>query len=227
MKFTKALLLIGTMMAAIGLSSARAITINFTGDSATSGTAGNVRSFSSEGVTVNVSADTRFGSAWQPSYVGIYPSGLGVTNSTEGTGAGEGHSTGDVSGIDRIIFSFSTAVMLHTIGLDAYYDTDMTLWRFAAGVWTALENNFGAWNDRVASVNAGGLASTLWAVSALQTTDSNSDSFKISSIDFCTTPTVQQAPPPPSVPDSGSSLLLLALAFVSVAFLRGRMPIAA
>src|SRR5476651_2110979 len=60
-------------------------TFIFEGNSALSGTAGNIRPFTVSGVTLNVSGFSRVDSngAWSTSWLGVYAQGLGVTGPSE------------------------------------------------------------------------------------------------------------------------------------------------
>src|SRR5262249_22004037 len=64
-------------------------TFDFSGSTATSGTAGNVRTFTSGSLSVKASGFSRDKSsgAWSTAYLGSYGGGLGVTDGSEGTGA--------------------------------------------------------------------------------------------------------------------------------------------
>jgi uncharacterized surface anchored protein len=68
-------------------------TFDFNGNMATDGTDGNVLCFSNNGVSVNASAFSRDKStgAWAKAYLGAYGGGLGVTDSSEGTGRQHPH----------------------------------------------------------------------------------------------------------------------------------------
>jgi hypothetical protein len=65
-------------------------TFNFSGSTATDGTDGNIRTFTAGGVSVKTSAFSRDKStgAWSAAYLGSYSGGLGVTDSSEGSGTG-------------------------------------------------------------------------------------------------------------------------------------------
>lgn len=110
--------MIGKSLAAIaaGLilcaSPAAAVTIDFTGGgSATDGTDGNIRPFSSGGISVQASAWTGSLNAPTASYLGWYSHGLGVTNASEGNGStGNSHTVDNYAGTDFIVLVFNQAV---------------------------------------------------------------------------------------------------------------------
>jgi len=218
----KTTLFICAAAASLGLAQANAVTIGFSGGSQTSGAFGNTRAFTGGGVTVEASAQSFVNGAWQNSYLGLYTNGLGVTNSLEGSGGGGTHTVDNIGSIDRVRFSFSTAVVLDAVSLAAYGDTDITAYYFAGGLWNVLEHNYGGYSSRSANINAGAVSASLWAVGALNPANGSSDSFKICSVTFNTLP----PPPPPSVPDSGGSLLLLAMGAGILVLAKGRAPIA-
>lgn len=122
---------------------------------------------------------------------------------------------------DRVVFSFLAPVILNSVGLSAFGDTDITAYYFSAGSWNVLESNFGDSLSRIASINAGEVSASIWAVGALNPANGWPDSFKISSIAFS-----QPTPPPPSVPDSGGSLILLAIGAGCLVWAKSRTAVA-
>ena len=104
----------------------------FEGNSATHGTAGNIRTYTMNGITVKVSAFSRADSngAWETSYLGVYPQGLGVTNSHEGNGDNNRHTVGNLNGYrDYVLFEFSTPLIIDQVYLDfVVNDSDMAAW---------------------------------------------------------------------------------------------------
>lgn len=206
---TQLKLLIPTALLCFAVGQSSATQISFSGSTPTSGTLGNTRSFSKDGINVLASAESLIGGAgvWQPSYLGNYGGGLGVTNSTEGSGGSSTHTVDNIGSYDRVVFSFSTDVILDRIGLTAFGDTDITTFYFAAGVWSVLGNDLGGNASRTADINAGSVSASRWAVSALYPASVKDDSFKLSSITFDRPPVSG----PPAVPEAGYSLVLLAL----------------
>ena len=66
------------------LSPGGSSTVDFSGSSGVTGTAGNIRTFSAGGVSVKTSAFSRDTSGvWSTAYLGSYGGGLGVTDGSE------------------------------------------------------------------------------------------------------------------------------------------------
>jgi hypothetical protein len=191
---------------AIAVTQAQAITITFSGNSPTSGTLGNTREFSEGGITVTASAETMIWNTpmWEASYLGLYATGLGVTNRLEGSGQST-YAVDSMGSYDRVVFSFSSPVILDMVGLSAVGDTDITAYYFSGGGWSILENNYGGTLSRTADINAGEVAASMWAVGALCPGNEGIDAFKINSITF------SQSEVAAPVADSGDNLILLAI----------------
>jgi hypothetical protein len=197
----------------IAVTQAHAITITFSGDSPTSGALGNTREFSDGGIIVTASAETMIWNTptWEASYLGLW-----VTNRLEGTGQST-YAVDSMGSYDRVVFSFSSPVILDRIGLSATGDTDITAYYFSGGGWSILENNYGGTTNRMADINAGEVAASLWAVGALCPGNEGIDGFKINSITFSQSETA--AP----VPDTGDNLILLAITLGILAIAQRRM----
>ena len=107
-------------------------TLSFTGNSASSGTAGNIRTFTTGSVDVKASAFSRTDStgAWATAYLGAYGPGLGVTDGSEGTGANNTHKVDNIGGRNNyVLFEFSQPVVIDKAFLDAIgADSDITVW---------------------------------------------------------------------------------------------------
>ena len=115
---TKSVFVLCAAVLGLAIPQAQATQISFAGGSSTSGTFGNTRSFSSGGVTVTAWAQSLIGGVGgEDSYVGVYSGGLGVTNSNEGAGWLWTHTADNLGSDDRVIFSFSSPVILDTVGL--------------------------------------------------------------------------------------------------------------
>ncbi|MDO9226346.1 MAG: SdrD B-like domain-containing protein [Pseudomonadota bacterium] len=178
----------------------------FSGSSATDGSDGNIRTYSQNGLSVNVSAFSRDKStgAWADAWLGTYGGGLGVTDSSEGSGSGNTHTVDNVGGRDNyVMFEFSQFVMLDKAYLGYVVgDSDMQLW--IGNFNTPFTSHIGL-NDAVLSqmgfmeVNTTTLSSARWAdlnageylgnviVMAADTTDmSPEDYFKIQTLSVCT-----------------------------------------
>src|SRR5262245_15593131 len=93
-------------------------TFTFTGNSSTSGTAGNIRTFTANGVSVKASGFSRRYSngSWATGYLGLYSEGLGVTDGSE-SGADGSHrvdniGSGDTRRNNYVLFEFSVPVVV-------------------------------------------------------------------------------------------------------------------
>jgi hypothetical protein len=161
--------------------------------------------FSEDGITIMASADSLIWNTptWEPAYLGLYADGLGVTNRLETNGMST-YMTDNMGSADRVIFSFSTPVVLETVGLSACGYTNIGVYYFSDSSWNLLENNFGGADSRIAGVNEGNASASLWAVGALNPEGAMMDAFDINSVSF------SPASSSVAVPDSGGSLGLLA-----------------
>ncbi|OKH17512.1 SdrD B-like domain-containing protein [[Limnothrix rosea] IAM M-220] len=103
------------------------VTFNFTDSSINSGSSyGNVRTFSKDGVVVDVSAFSRDGhGVWRDGFLGKYGHGLGVKNS-DGDGS---HAVENQGWTDYILFEFDQDVVVDKAFL-AYIDcdSDISIW---------------------------------------------------------------------------------------------------
>jgi hypothetical protein len=197
------------LAALLGLSASPALAVSTTisflgGNSATDGTNGNTRIFTGGSLSVTASAQSSStgGDPWSASYLGWYSSGLGVTNNWE-SGSYPSHTVDNLNGYDRVVFDFGSSVVLDSVGLAAFGDTDITVYYYTGSVWTNLESNAGGSSDRVADVNSAAVAASKWAIGT-GIPSGNNDDFKIKNLTVIT-PT----PPPTSVPETGSTLLML------------------
>ncbi len=89
-------------------TSSQDIRFHLTGNSYTTGHAGNTRHFTQDGVSVDVRAFS-FNShqGWRTAYLGAYGGGLGVTNQNE---SGKSHRVDNGGSIDYILFEFDQDV---------------------------------------------------------------------------------------------------------------------
>lgn len=96
---------------ATAAEAATTITFNLTGNSATSGTDANVRTFTgSDGISkVRVTGWSIQGNLVRDSYLGAYGNGLGVTSGDE-TGGNNTHVTDNQNRIDFLLFQFDQDV---------------------------------------------------------------------------------------------------------------------
>jgi uncharacterized repeat protein (TIGR01451 family) len=191
-------------------------TFSFAGStSSTSGTAGNVRTFSAGGVSVKASAfsRTKSGGAWATAFLGQYGTyGLGVTDGSEGTGANDTHKVdngGDRNNYILLAFSAPTTITrayLDSIGADSdaqiwvgtvanAYTTTISLNDAVLAGLGAAQTSTGGASARWASFNGGNVSGNVVVIAAL-TTESN-DAFKLTKVEStCAPPTtpVCQAP---------------------------------
>ncbi|NET40466.1 SdrD B-like domain-containing protein [Okeania sp. SIO2B3] len=104
------------------------ITFNLTGSSSTTGNYGNVRTFTQDGVSVDVSAfsSNKSGGDWRTAYLGAYGGGLGVTNRNE---SGSHHRVDNGGSNDYILFEFDQNVTVDRALLDYIVDdSDISVW---------------------------------------------------------------------------------------------------
>ena len=108
-----------------------AATLNFSGSSALDGTDGNTRTYTAGGVTVNANAWSRDKGTdtWQKAWLGAYGGGLGVTDSSEGTGSGDSHTVDNNGRDNYIVFQFSQNVVVDKAFLGYVVgDSDMSVY---------------------------------------------------------------------------------------------------
>ncbi|MGM3305161.1 SdrD B-like domain-containing protein [Anabaena sp. WFMT] len=192
----------GTVAASAGSSGANtnATTskFDFSGNSSTDGTDGNIRTFTKDGISVKTSAFSRDSSgSWKTAYLGSYTGGLGVTDSSEGSGSGGLHRVDNVGRNNYVLFEFSDSVVVDRAFLDYVIDdSDISVWignfnnpfnnhlTLSDSVLNSFgftEFNFGGSSDRWADINAANnVGNTL--VIAGKTGDAN-DQFKIEYLD--------------------------------------------
>lgn len=147
------------LAASLVASAAPAATVTFalTGNTATSGTHGNVRQFSASNgfhtVNVRASAWNMTGSKTYDSYLGAYSNGLGVTSDGESSGSPD-HTIDNKSRKDFILLQFDQKVSLisgkfSTYTIDGNKDSDATIgWNNSNLAWTMKPSL----NDKVLSV---------------------------------------------------------------------------
>jgi hypothetical protein len=172
--------------------------------SATSGTKGNIRTYSVNGVNAKAKAFSRADSngAWDTAWLGSYGSaGLGVTDTSEGTGSDNKHKTDNIGGRNNyILFTFSQDVEVSQAFLDYVgADSDATVWfgtvanayttppmlsdALLAG-FTKENNETTSTDSRWADFNAGNKKGNVFVISALVGDTSPEDAFKVSKLDI-------------------------------------------
>lgn len=124
---------------------------------------------------------------------------------------------------DRVVFSFSTSVILDSVKLwqSGNNDTDITIFAYYNSVWSLVESQSDTGVDRIANINNATppISATKWAVAAsvLAVNQYCDDSFRVTEITF-TTPVETRAPSP--VPDSGSGILLSSIGIGMLALVK-------
>jgi hypothetical protein len=108
-------------------------TFNFSGSSASDGTDGNVRTFTAGGISVHASAFSRVdghNGAWSQAWLGSYGGGLGVTDSSEGSGGNNTHTVDNMGGRDNyVLFEFDQNVVVDSAFLGyVVNDSDLQVW---------------------------------------------------------------------------------------------------
>ena len=189
-------------------------TFVFEGNSALSGTAGNIRTYTVSGVTVKVSAFNRVDSngAWSTSYLGVYSQGLGVTNNTEGNGDNDRHTVDSNGGNrDYVLFEFSAPIVIDQAYLDyVTADSDMSAWigtknnptvnhntlsdAFLASLGPREDNDTTSTVPRWADINAANKVGNVLVISASASDTTPEDSFKIHKVQFGCCPTITVNP---------------------------------
>lgn len=198
-----------TLTVTSGGGSPVCMTMEFEGSTAASGTAGNIRTYTMNGVTVKVSAYSRVrpspGGALVPAYLGVFPGGLGVTDTSEGNGSGNLHTVDNIGRDNFVLFEFSQPVKVNRAFLGyVINDSDLTAWIGNASGPVALsdsilngmsreDNDTTSGNARWADINAGQLAGNVLVIAGSLSDTSPDDEFKIGALDFCTT---GSTPPP-------------------------------
>jgi len=178
-------------------------TFDFEGNSALDGSDGNVRTFTVNGISVRVSAFSRTSAGvWAPAYLGQYGGGLGVTDSGEGTGAGNSHTVDNIDRKNYVLFEFSEPVILKRAHLGyVVTDSDLTAWigtfsnpfvnhltlsDAVLGNFSFTEENLTDLSTaRWADLNAGEVVGNAVVIAALTSDLDPEDQFKIALMDIC------------------------------------------
>jgi hypothetical protein len=178
--------------------------IDTTGSSGTSGTFGNIRTYSGGSFSVKASAWSRRKSdgLWQDAFLGAFSTGLGVTDRGEGNGDADRHRVDNVG--DRqnyVLFEFNQPVVFDQAYLNSVLnDSDITVWIGNANnpysnhltLSDALLASFGGseTNDtssssaRWANVNAANKVGNVVVIAASVSDDTPEDWFKIDTLDI-------------------------------------------
>jgi hypothetical protein len=146
--------------------------------------------------------------------------GLGVRNTLLGDSQDEIDNTGS---FDRVVFSFSTSVILDSAKLyqSGSADTDITIFAYYNDAWSLVESQTGTGADRTANINNGTppISAMKWAIAAsiLAGDQSPADAFRVKEITFNAAPETR-APNP--VPDTGSGILLSSIGIGMLALVK-------
>ncbi|MDJ0579592.1 hypothetical protein, partial [Crocosphaera sp.] len=168
------------------------ITFYLTGSSSTTGNNGNVRTFTQDGVSVDVSAfsySDYYG--WETGYLGAYDGGLGVTDRDE---YGSDHRIDNYDNGNYVLFEFDQEVTVDRAYLDYVSgDSDISVWIGDRNGDISLldsdilnsftkEVNNGAEHDRWADFNADDLTGNTLVIAARD--DHHNDAFKLKKLDI-------------------------------------------
>jgi len=180
---------------------ANCVDFNFNGSSGTDGTDGNVRTYTVNGISVNASAFSRTDAGtWSTAFLGSYSGGLGVTDSSEGSGSGSSHTVDNYGRDNYVLFEFNQSVVVDKAYLGYVVgDSDMQIWIGTTNtpfsnhltLTDAILNGMGftevnattLTTARWAELNAGGFVGNTLIIAA-NTTQSD-DYFKIQSLSVC------------------------------------------
>jgi hypothetical protein len=179
-------------------------TFVFDGNNGTDGPDGNVKTFTAGGVSVKATAFSRSiaDGTWAPAYLGQFPGGLGVTDSSEGTGSGNAHTVDNIDRINYVLFEFSQPVVVSQAFLGyVVEDSDLTVWlgNFAdpynnhlvlndsvLGAFSHTEDNTTTTSGtRWATFNAGQIVANALVIAAWPGDETPEDKFKIQKLDVC------------------------------------------
>ncbi|MDX1928945.1 MAG: SdrD B-like domain-containing protein [Pirellulaceae bacterium] len=180
--------------------------ITTTGNSALTGTAGNILTFGSGNISVKASAFSRTDAApntWNTAYLGSYGGGLGVTDGSE-NGSNNTHTVDNAGGRDNyILFEFSQPVLIDKAFLGYVAgDSDITVWigtrndpftnhltlsdSLLSGLGYTEDNTTTLTSARTAEINATGVVGNVLVIAAQASDTSPEDYFKISGLKVCT-----------------------------------------
>ncbi len=182
------------------------VDITTTGNSAVTGTIGNILTFGSGNISVRASAFSRTDAApntWNTAFLGSFSGGLGVTDGSE-NGSNNTHTVDNSGGRDNyVLFEFSQPVLIDKAILGYVVgDSDITVWigtrndpftnhiTLSDSVLSSLafteENNTTLTSARTADINAKGVVGNILVIAANAADTSPEDFFKIAGLKVCT-----------------------------------------
>jgi len=194
----------GIVKALPGGAGATTTTFDFSGSSALDGSNGNIRTFSSGGVSVKASGFSRDSSGvWSTAWLGAYGGGLGVTDNSEGDGSNNMHTVDNVGDKNYVLFEFDQSIVVDAAYLGyVVNDSDLKVW---IGAKTNPYGNHQNLNDayftglaseynltdlttaRWADLNSGNLTGNVLIIAANPDDDTPEDRFKIELLKVKTT----------------------------------------
>ncbi len=179
--------------------------LDLTGGTNSGSTAGNIRTYTMNGLSVHASAFSRVDStgAWAKAYLASYSGGLGVTDTSE-DGATPSHAIDNVGGRDNyILLEFDKTVLLDKAFLGwVSNDSDVQVWignfnnpynshlTLSDSVLTSMGfmevNTTTLSTTRWADLNAGDYAGNTIVIAADASDISPEDYFKLQTLSLCT-----------------------------------------
>ncbi|MBL8699312.1 MAG: carboxypeptidase regulatory-like domain-containing protein [Alphaproteobacteria bacterium] len=188
------------------------VTFDFSGNSSTDGYDGNSRSWTDYSTGLKVTArafsQDKGTDNWQSAYLGSYGGGLGVTDSSEGSGANNAHTVDNVGRNNYVVFQFSKEVTLDKAYLGyVVNDSDMQVWignsssaitsmskaKLASLGYSEL-NSTTLTTARWADLNAGEMSGNTIIIAADTTDTSPEDYFKIQKLAVCSGELISDKP---------------------------------
>ena len=181
------------------------VTYDFSGRSYTNGTDGNSRTYEMSGVSVTATAWSRQqdNGNWAKAYLGAYDGGLGVTDSSEGSGSYNRHTVDNRGGRDNyVVFQFSQDVIVDWAKLGyVVCDSDISVWIGSSDAsvpitnvdsaflnsMTSFENNWtSSGSPRWANFNSDDVSGNVLIIAASIADRTPDDEFKIEKLKICT-----------------------------------------
>ncbi|MCC6706819.1 MAG: carboxypeptidase regulatory-like domain-containing protein, partial [Gammaproteobacteria bacterium] len=181
----------------------RPVTFDFSGNSYTSGTLGNSRTYTDALTGVSVTArafsQDKGTNTWQNAFLGAYGGGLGVTDSSEGSGGNNTHTVDNIGRNNYIVLQFSQAVLVDKAFLGyVVNDSDAQIWIGNSATAVTSMNNSVLNNalftevdtttlttSRWVDINDGGVRGNLFIIAADTTDTSPEDYFKLEQVSVC------------------------------------------